>query len=310
MLLNDILLVDRHNRPSVTSKVALRVFFINDGVPVDPVSVSAVTVFSRLSNTTPSGVIDSTTNLISSSLLSSVPLMSFGGTVLDASDYVPGTTASGIYKVKTGDYVVVLDGSLDLSGNYDLYGSGLVLSNAATLVQDYIDVWTVKYSANSDYTTVINEFSLADDTFFVLTEPVIWTIANRLINKYITLDSKVHLQVTTDLTVGNKGIDSALKNVLRDSAITNPQFRIEKVNTGSTSLASRVEVSGFSDTSALVETTSDNTMMLLFDTELLKTHAATLSGELGSIKGEYILMAKFNLLDQIIKTKPFHFIIE
>lgn len=308
MLLNSTKLVDRHNRPSVASKVALRVLFINQGEAQDPYSISGVTIFKKLANLTPSGVINPATNLISSSVAVGTPLMHFGGSA-NASSYTPATTASSIYKVGTGDYVVVLDGTLALSGFYSLNGSGYSLGNAASSVDEYIDVWTVKQSANSDYTVLINEFNLHDDVFFTLTEPIIWTVTNRLINKFIPLGSKVKLLITTELTVANKAIDSALKNILKESVVTSPQLLIEKINDGGTALPARVEVSGFANTSALVEVTSDNTMMLLFDTNTLATHAQTLAGNLGSLRGSYSVTAKFTVLDQIFKTKPLFFII-
>lgn len=309
MFLNSIKLVDRHNRPSVTSKVALRVLFINQGEAYDPYSISGVTIFNRLANLTPSGIINQSTNLISSSVASGTPLMHFG-TSAAASSYVAATTASSIYKIGTGDYVVVLDGTLALSGFYSLNGSGYVLGNAVSAVADYLDVWTVKLSQNSDYTTLINEFSLHDDVFITLTEPLLWTVTNRLVNKYIPLDSKVKLLITTDLTIGNKSIDQSVKNLLRETVITDPKFLIEKINEHGTALPARVEVSGFSDTSSTIEVTSENTMTLLFNTEALKTHAQTLAGNLGSIRGVYSVTAKFTLIDQIIKTKPLFFIIE
>ncbi len=42
MQLNGTAVVDRHNRPTVIQKVALRAFFINDGEYYDPNDISGV----------------------------------------------------------------------------------------------------------------------------------------------------------------------------------------------------------------------------------------------------------------------------
>lgn len=56
-LINDKEVVDRNNRPSVTSRVLLKTFFINDGEYQDPLYVSSCHVFARSENITPHSVI-------------------------------------------------------------------------------------------------------------------------------------------------------------------------------------------------------------------------------------------------------------
>jgi hypothetical protein len=316
MQLNGVSLVDRHNRAGVLEKVALRVFFVNNGVYFDPYDISGVTVFNKLSNTSPSSVIDINTNLISSSVASSLILMHFGasandsGAALNPSSYAPATNAastSGVYRVGTGEYIVVLDGSLDISGRYNFYGSSLVVANAASSVADYIDVWTVKYFQNSDYQAVINDFHLYRDTIFAVTQPLLLTTTNRLVNKNIKLDSKVDLKVTTDVNIENRDIDDATKNVFRDSAVVSAMFKIEKINEDTMALPSRVEVSGFSQTSSLVDITSDNTMVFSFNTAALATHPSV--ANFAGLTGTYCLTCKYSLLNQTIVTQPMYFII-
>lgn len=316
MLLNGISIVDRNNRPGVLQKVGLRVYFINNGEFYDPYDISGVTIFNRLANISPSSVIDSSSNLIDSDLASSLILMHFGasandtGAALYPSSYNPTTniaSTSGIYRVSQGQYVCVLDGTQSTSGLYDFYGSSVKVRNSASAATDYIDVWTVKFTAGSDYQVLTNNFTLYRDTFFTVTEPLLLTSQNRLINKHIKLDSKVDLQVTTDVNIGNRIIDESMRNVFKDSAIVSAMFKIEKINDDTMTLPARVEVSGFSHTSSLVNITDGNTMTFLFDTTKLVTHPSVAS--FGGIVGTYCLTCKYNLLDQTIVTQPMYFII-
>lgn len=316
MQLNGVNLVDRNNRPGVLQKVALKAIFVNNGEYYDPYDISGVTIFNRLSNLSPNTVIDTTTNCISSSISSSLILMHFGASANDAGaalspiSYTPATNnkcLSGIYRTGVGEYVCVLDGTQNISGVYGLNGSSVLLQNTASAATDYLDVWTIKFTANSDYQTFINNFSLYRDTFFVVTEPLLLTANNRLINKHIKLDSIVDLQVTTDVNIGNRNLDQTMKNVFKDSAVVSAMFKIEKINDDTMTLPARVEVSGFSHTSSLVDVTDGNTMVFLFDTTKLATHPSVAS--FGGIVGTYCLTCKYNLLDQTIVSHPMYFII-
>jgi hypothetical protein len=314
MQLNGVNLVDRHNRAGVLEKVALKVFFVNNGEYFDPYDISGVTIFNKLSNTSPSAVIDTDTALLSSSISSSLVLMHFGasandsGAALYPSSYNPtgnAASTSGIYRVGTGEYVVVL--APDTSGRYNFFGSSLVVENSASSVADYIDIWTVKFFSNSDYQCLVNDFHLYRDTIFTVTQPLLLTTSNRLVNKNIRLDSKVDLKVTTDVNIENRDIDQATKNVFRDSAIVSAMFKIEKINEDTMALPSRVEVSGFASTSALIDITSDNTMVFNFDTTKLATHPSV--ANFAGLTGTYCLTCKYSLLNQTIVSQPMYFII-
>jgi len=305
MQLNSYELVDRHNRPNTTQRVGLRVFFINDGVYQDPADISSVTVFQKDKNTSPSSILNSS-GLIASGTHGNI-LMHFEvtstsnatgpGGALDATSYTPGVGASGIYRIRTGEYVVVLDGTLSLTGVFE--GSGF--ANKVSAVNDYIDVWTVKKSATANYSTVINDFHLHDDTFFVVTEPLLLKTSNRLVNKKIPLGSKTDMKIETDVFIENKNIDATIRNIFKDSVITSGMVQILKINENE-QLAGHVEVSAYSDTSAGIRVTSENTLIHTFDTNELLTHAKTAAGTLGSIRGVYALRVKYTLLSETIVT--------
>jgi hypothetical protein len=222
--------------------------------------------------------------------------------------YNPDTdiaSTSGVYRVKEGEFIVVLDGTQDISGVYNLHGDSTVIPNTASAVRDYIDVWTVMLAEGSTYQSLINDFHLYDDTFFVVTEPLLLTASNKLINKHVTLGSKENIKIATEVTINNKTIDSSVENLFRDSAVVSPQIKIEKLNEGTETLPAHVEVSGFSDTSALIDVTSDNTMVLNFDTTTLATHPNV--ADFGGLVGQYRITAKYTLLNELIVTPPLYF---
>ena len=311
MLLNNYSIVDRHNRPAVGQRVGLRAFFINDGQFQDPYALSAVTLFEKAENLSPSTLLNDD-GLLKVTLTADQILMNFGisslvgqpGPALDASNYVPGTQASGIYRISTGQYIVVLDGTVNLSGAYNLNGSGLVVANACSAAADYLDVWTVKLLQNSDWKTIINPFTLYDGTYFVVTQPILFTVTNRLTNKYIRLGEKVDLKITTETHIDNKDIPENILNIWKDSAITSASVEIKKLNEEPT-LGARVTVSSFSDTVGYVDVTSDDTMIFSWDTSRLYTHPQTLAGNMGSLVGEYSVQAKFTLLNETKYTPLF-----
>ena len=142
---------------------------------------------------------------------------------------------------------------------------------------------------------------------FSTTQPILLTTRNKLINKHLTLSSIENLKVTTEVTIQNKDIDESIKNIFKDSAITSAMMKIEKVNEDSTTLPAHVTVSGFSDTAALVDVTSDNTMVLNFDTTKLATHANV--ADFGGLTGTYRATVKYTLLNETIISPPYYFTI-
>ena len=318
MQLNGETLVDRFNRPSVIGKVAVRTLFINEGVFIDPYDVSACTIFAKVSNETPAFIADPIDGLIKSDA-SSVVLMNFGvpgdgdpyyhdGTDtkttsqnpawVDPTLYIPGDDASGIFRVGVGDYVAVLDGVSDLSGGYNMresYNGGITVANGASSVQGYIDVWTVKLSADSEYQLFINSFSLYNDTFTTITEPLLITTRNRLLNKKLRVGEKIDMKITTDITVQNSTLSEETKNILRDYPIINPTVTVKKVNDDSVNEEAWSNV--VNDTPATL--TSDNTIIFTYDIAAWPTTGA----------GTYFITAKYSYLTQNFVTPPYYFTI-
>ena len=329
MQLNEVELTERFNRPSVNGKVALRAMFLNDGQYQDPYDISACTIFTKLANATPDSIIG-TDGLIKSDQAIATILMNFGasgdpdgGNPHDGDEtagrvtgnpayaswtaatlFSPGPQASGIYKTGTGQYVAVLDGDFDLSGAYDMHSpffEGTTVANAASSVQDYIDVWTVKMTQGSEYQLFINEFTLVDDAWVSLTQPLLLNTSNRLVNKHVTWGSTVNLKITTDLTVQNRDLDSSVRNIIESYGIDNATIQIDKINDvppgGGIPPRETITVGG----TAVNEVTSDNTMIYSFNTGGIPSNL------LGGREGTYVIKATYTFLGETIVTAPFYF---
>jgi hypothetical protein len=67
MLINNIQVVDRYNRPNANTILGLRTLFYNDGVLVDPVEIAGVAIFPASSNMLPEAILNSS-GLISDSV--------------------------------------------------------------------------------------------------------------------------------------------------------------------------------------------------------------------------------------------------
>lgn len=308
MKLNETILVDRQNRPSVSSRVGLQVLFMNDGAYIDPAEVSAVTIFKKSANISPCSILGED-GLISSDVSGDI-LMQFevsspgtNGIALDEDEYTPGNTASGIYRKERGQYVVVLDGISDLSGANSTWDQ--VYKNGASSVAEYIDVWTARLPVESDFKTIIHEFSLYDDAFTSITEPLMVRASNKLTTKKIALGAKRDLKVTTEFVVENKNIDESIKNLFKDAIATSAVYEIVKINEDH-NLPARVTVSSFDDTVDTVKITSRNTFVFPWDTSTLATHAEMIAGNLGSQTGTYYVRMRYQLLNETILTPRFY----
>ena len=313
MLINNISVNDRYTNPPVLSKVGLRVFFIQDGQYFDPYQISAVSLFKESSNYAPDSILDSEELLASS--ISSLILMNFSNSSADTtnvafnpSSYL-GTGQAGIYRLGLGDYVAVYDGLADQSGTLNLFGLNQTIDNTVTNIGDFMDVWTVKMFADSEFETIFNYFKLTRGNVHTLTEPILFRARNRLYNNSIQLGSKVDIKIGTELTIENYQLAEEVRNTIRDSVINNAAIQIVKLN-NEVNLPARVTVSSFNDTSALTRITEGDTIVFNWDTELLKIHNEALAGNLGSIKGTYYIQAKYNLFNERILSPLMHLTVE
>lgn len=294
--------VDRNNRPSVDSRVALKVFFMNDGEYIDPTEIVDVTIFDRSSMQNPSTILG-TDGLLNGEVASGLAKAYFRTNDPDGwqdiSEYVPGDLgSSGVYRVRQGEYLVVLDGITNIPALHPTWGN--VINNTASSTGDYIDVWTVKYPSASLPKVVINSFSLFDDTIYNLTEPLLIKTHNELTTKKVVLGSKQDLKITTEFTVENKNIDSSIRNLFKTAIAISPQLKIEKINQDP-NLPGRTTILDFTDEQD-IRVTSQNTFIYNWDTEALRTHASIALGTITGLRGVYVITLKYNLLNETIVT--------
>jgi hypothetical protein len=316
MRINGNQVTTRHERPTVLGPTALLLYFINDGQYTDPYEISGVSIFAASDNQYPSSVItpggEIRTNVTGSVLMHfSNDSARTSHESFNVSNYTPTADtpdSSGIYKLDTGKYACVLNTTGILpSGVFNLSGDTTIL-NRVSATGDYLDVWTVKRVAGSDLDTIINEFTLTEDRFFGVTEPLLFRVATRLENNFLVLGSKVDLKFTNEFTIENANIDRSITNLFKQSLITDPQLEIYKKNQDR-NLPARVTVSGYSDTSGYMDTTSENTVVFTFDTDQLKSHSELTAGNLGSLTGTYVARLKFTALNQTIVSNDMAFII-
>lgn len=311
MIINGQSINDRYNAPPVLSQVGLRVFFIQDGEMFDPYQISAVSMFRSSTNYNPSTVLDQTTELIAQNA-SSFILMNFANSSADtsnasfnASNYTRSSTASGIYRLNKGEYCVVLDGGVNLQGKLNLYGASSTITNGCSATGEYLDIWTVRLFQTTDLETIINTVNLKRGNIFTITQPLMLKTLNRLYQNRIVLGSKVDVKVETLVNVENRTISESMKNVFRDSIVTNPQFEIVKVN-DEKNLPARVTVSSFAETSGLVSVSPENTLIFNWDTNQLATLPEVSNGTFGSLTGVYYVRVKYNVVNQTIISPPMH----
>jgi len=297
VLVNTTTVVDRGNRPNVSQRVGLRTFFINDGAYVDPYEISSVKLFKSSDTYTPYDIFDD------ENLVTSVPLMAYqasgetltNGSNFNVTNYTPGVMASGIYKLGVGDYIVVLDQTLALSG-WDYTTSTQVAASSLSAVDSYVDLWTVKLNAGSKYQVITNDFNLYEDTFFAFTEPLLLTTKNKLMNKHVRFGEVIDLKVATEVTVQNKNITNAVQNIFKDSAVTDAIITIKKVNQDPAFDGPFAVISG-----GTMSITRDNTLIYNWDTGTI-----TGGSTFGSITGTYSVQVTYTLLNETIISPLFY----
>lgn len=304
MQVNNTQVVDRSNRPNVSQRVGLRTFFINDGAYVDPYAISGVSIFRRSSTLSPNTVLGS------EGTVTSVPLMQYGasGAVLTSDDnflpsnYIPSVTASGIYRLGVGDYVVVLDQTLSLSG-WDATNATTVCVSGLSSVDTYMDLWSVQLNSASKYQVISNQFTLWEDSFFSFTEPLLLTTTNKLMNKHVRLGERIELKVGTETTIQNKNIPESVQNIWKNSVINNAQMEIKKVNQDLT-FDGPFTVLSFALSQPTI--TEDNTIIINWDTTTIKNLTSFGDGTFGSLTGTYSVQVKYDLLTETIISPLFY----
>lgn len=345
MLINGIQIGDRYNRPNAEKALALRALFYNDGVLVDPVEIVGAAIFPKSANMFPNTVLNDsgivsydkipTLNISVSSNAGLVT--STLGVEFSSTNFGAGSNAS-IYRLGVGDYAATVpvnklglivsgaygtplhsqytfldfyDGNHEVSDLNDLITSGLatikVFPTSAVLnsPQEYVDIWTVKMFAGSQYQTFVNEFTIYNDSVVMMGEPPIVNITSKLINKHVQLGEKINLTISNEVSISNKAISDSIKNVVKGSSIVNPSIEIRKMNEYPAAWGSYV-VSSFSNTSGTTSTTGDDSVVFSWDTAALQAIQAANTSYFDNVRGTYGIRMKCDILNETKITPLFY----
>ena len=331
MKLNNIIVVPRHNRPTVQAKTDLELNFYNNGSYTDPYAISAVYLFKDTmassaelgykTNGVPEPLLDLDTSssryglpkldLVEDAVMTfqnidysiPVPYHATRASDFSAGNFDGGVSgASGIYRTGTGQFAVVV--VPDASGVQP--ETSAVRANEASSAGQYFDLWVVKNTETGAWTTYSNKVFLKNDVWVTTTEPLTLTTTTQLKQKYLEFGSKVDLVLETTFTSENRSVPVEVRDSFRESIIQNAAVRIVKLNEN-VGYTGHYEVSGFSDTSGLVRITSEDAILFNFDTNVLSTLAQ--NEGFGTPRGVYQLQAYFDVLNDRIYSKKFKLIV-
>lgn len=313
----------RKNRPSTDTKVRLDLNYIQNGSLRDPYSISSVVIFRDtlasssefpyLSNGLPEVFIDLSAGSTDYGLLNSsandLMVYRFAGTIQSPSAYTgTGSSCSSIYRTQvgtTGKFSVVLTPG---ASSYDFSGGTVNIPTSGLQTGDYFDIWVIKNNSNGRYRLYIHQFTLHEDSVISLDEALIVDITTKLKQKRIQLGETINIHFLNDITIANRGVTQAIRNIFKDSIISNAGMRIIKVNED-VNVASRYEVSSFANTSGLCEITSDDDILFLLDTSIF-TNLANSVETYGTPRGLYQLQVRMEISNEIYLSPLFFLRVE
>ena len=279
----------RFNRPSPTGKTLLEFHYLKGGAYQDPYEVSSVHIFKDTNAGDSSNWLDSSATsdrygLILSSLeVSAVALFKVQAA---ESAYVAGSNK--IFKSSTGKFGVVLEEGM---GWTDVNASSRTFTNAPAA--KYWDVWTVRDISGGSFSTYIHSFELFEDSIISLTEPLMVTTSQRLVQKYINKNSKTDLHITSQHTVTNSNVTSEVKNIFNNTILNNAAIRIIKLKDDTSTGAPYDEVLSWTSTGVTVN--SEDTIIYNWDTatQAVGTYELQVSS---TFLNQNVMSDKFNLV--------------
>jgi len=329
---NDITVINRANRPSPISPCKLDFIWIKDGSYQNPFQVCSVHIFPNTTfgspnpyvNLTPGGanyglVSSTATDYIFRNYSRNAEGVRNGfdasmDTMAVEADYVGGNSASAIFKTSPGNFSVILQPEAEYfpTSVLDAGANWLPVSgNSASATGDYLDIWTLVDVEGSRAQIYVNSFKLNSASIVAITEPLLVTPTNKLIQRYVEVGSKEKLRVKTELVVDNEPISNDLRNLLETgSLLSNPEMRIVKLNE-SPELTSRVMIYDFGDTSGSIQLDSQNLISYLWDTTNItpKFNEPGTADILGGSRGVYEITVRYNILTERFYSTKFKLIV-
>ena len=284
----------RFNRPSPTSRTLLEFMYVKNGTYTDPTSIKSVHIFKDTNLESSDNWLDlssaSTTYGLVAASSNASALIVFSGTQ-DEADY--NATPSGVvFKRATGKYAVVLEDEIPWFDASTGAAKTYYTSSTDLTVGKYWDIWTVV--DNSTSSTYIHSFELFNDNIITISEPLLITTRQRLVQKYVNKNAKLDLHITSEHTVNNTNITPEIKNVFNSTILDNAAIRIIKLKDDTSTGTPYEETLAWTSTGVSVN--SDDTIIYNWDT-------------LGAEVGTYQLQVSSTFLDQNIISDKFNLVV-
>ena len=323
MNINNITVVPRKNRPSVLSKVALEFFYVKNGVYVDPYAVCSVSLYrdqvasstklATIANGDPDAFLDyeassSRYGLISSSIISAADyrwenrlhdgtnthIVDPDDDAFDEDNY-EGLFAdsSGIWKLGEGHFAVVLmPSAIYVSSTHDdlgnEYASSGEATNSASAAATYFDIWTIVDHEGAPSRTYISKLVLYNDTIFAVSEPLLLTAKNTLVQKYVNTKSTTNLKIKTEISLTDQEIPADVRSIFNDSVIQDAQIDIEYWNPD-------------------IEQWTG--MVSWVDADFVTSKDTIVHSHTFSTSGRYRVQVKYALMDEVLYSDKFNLIV-
>jgi len=286
---NNIPVTLRFNRPSPTGKTLLEFQYLKGGMYTDPNEIVSVHIFQDTNLGDSSNWLDLTANsptygLIADSL--QVSAVAKFTTQVSSTIYAP--LRSEIYQSGVGKFGVVLEEGMAWT---DASSVSRTFTDAPAA--KYWDIWTVKDVVGGALTTFIHSFELFEDSIISLTEPLMVTTTQRLVQKYINKNSKTDLHITSSHTVSNSNVTPEVKNIFNNTILNNAAIRIIKLKDDTSTGAPYEEVVAWTSTGVTVN--SEDTVIYNWDTvaQEVGTYELQVSS---TFLNQNVMSDKFNLV--------------
>tara|TARA_R110000787_G_scaffold80365_3_gene174996 strand:+ start:1978 stop:2883 length:906 start_codon:yes stop_codon:yes gene_type:complete len=295
---NNLPITPRFNRPSTTGRTLLEFHYIKGGAYVTPYAINSVHIFKDINDGSADNWLDLSSASLSYGLVDPANNqraeaffmgLGSGDTVEAENQYAP--SSNGIYLRDVGKFGIALEEGLTWDFPDTSASATRTFTNAT--VGKYWDIWTVQDLEDSLPVTYIHSFELFDSTIISLTEPLMVTTRQKLVQKYINKNSKTDLHITATHTVNNTNITPELKNIFNSTILDNAEIRIIHLKDDTTSGPAYTEILAW--TSVGVAVNSDDTVIYNWDTQFMDIGMYELQVK-SSFLNQTILSDKFNLV--------------
>tara|TARA_R110002110_G_scaffold66605_1_gene182206 strand:+ start:2258 stop:3154 length:897 start_codon:yes stop_codon:yes gene_type:complete len=292
---NNISITPRFSRPGPNSNLLLEFQYLKGGAYYDPYVIQSVHIF-RDTHGTADNILDLAAGSTNYGLVASANTLSatmlFQGSD-DEADFTLSGDASGqslaIFKRSTGKYGVVLREGMVWTNPVN--SSATTYTNATT--GKYWDIWTVKDVVGGTFSTFIHSFHLHTQSVITLTEPLLITTSQKLVQKYINKNSKIDLHVRSEHTINNTNITEEVKNIFDQTVMDSAAVRIIHLKDDTSTGTGYTEIVPWTSTGVIVN--SDDTIIYNWDTSAANVGMYELQTS-STFLGQTIMSDKFNLV--------------